>query len=198
MIGDATIGLRVPDLTLTATTGEQFSLVGKTLTEAMAWADHRFGEQRGLHARDYDMPTSPIATGERFIGHLAQLGELARWYDLGQDGLARITAGEKRPTDIRIWPHHFDLGAILYLDPTGEHRQIGIGLSPGDGAYAEPYFYVTPHPLAKDTAFPSLPSGTWRREGWTGAVLTGTEIVAGADPHAFLRAAVDGARSVIR
>jgi hypothetical protein len=196
MVGEAAIGLRVTDLVLTSM-GAQFSLVGKTLAEGMAWADRQFDEPRGMHARDYDMPASPVATGERFIGHLAQLAELARWYDLGLEALSRITAGEKRPTDLRIWPHHFDLGAIVYLDPTGEHRQIGIGLSPGDGSYAEPYFYVTPYPLAKDVVLPSLPSGTWRREGWTGAVLTGSEIVGGADPHAFLRGAVDAARSVI-
>jgi hypothetical protein len=197
MIGESTIELRVPDLVLVAATGEQFSLVGKTLAEGMAWADHRFAEPHGMHARDYDMPASPIATGERFIGHLAQLAELARWYDLGQAVLARITAGQPRATEIRIWPHHFDLGAILYLDATDDHRQIGLGLSPGDSSYAEPYVYVTPYPISKVPTFPALPSGTWRREGWTGAVLTGSEIVAGADPHAFMAAAVAAAHTMI-
>ena len=202
MIGESSptgqwIGLRVPDLTLTVGTGEDFALAGKTLAQAMGWADQRFGDGKGMHARDYDMPASPLSSGDRFIGHPAQLAELARWYDLGLDALSRVTSAATRPTTIRIWPHHFDMGAILYLDPTGEHRQIGIGLSPGDGSYAEPYFYVTPYPIKKDASFGALPSGTWRREGWTGAVLTGSQIVDGADPHAFLAAAVEAARAVI-
>ena len=197
MVGEAGIGLRVPDLTLTASGGERFALVGNTLAQAMAWADQRFEAGKPIHARDYDMPESPIKRGERFIGHPAQLAELARWYDLGLDALAKATASATRATSIRIWPHHFDMGAIIYLDATGDHRQIGVGLSPGDGSYAEPYFYVTPYPIANDASFADLPSGVWRRDGWTGAVLRGSEIVGGADPHAFLRAAVAAARSVI-
>ena len=83
---------------------------------------------------------------------------------------------------------------LALLDATSE---IGIGLSPGDKYYAEPYLYVTPYPIAKDARFPELPGGIWRREGWTGAVLRGSEIAAGADPHGFLRAAVEAGRIVI-
>ena len=171
MIGEATIELRVPDSMLTrpwrtVLARRQDARRGDGVGRS------RFGAPRGMHARDYDMPASPLATGERFVGHLAGA---RRARALVRPRARRAVADrrrEKRPTDIRIWPHHFDLGAILYLDPTDDHRQIGIGLSPGDGSYAEPYLYATPFPLAKDAALPSLPSGTWRREGWTGAVLT--------------------------
>jgi len=201
------IALSVPDLTLRVSDGTQFALVGSTLQQAMTWAGQRFATQGarsvGVHARDYDMPVSPLKSGDRFVGHLAELAELARWYDVGLDALTpcvsspTLRAGASRATTIRIWPHHFDMGAILYLDATSDDRQIGIGLSPGDGSYAEPYLYVTPYPLVATPVFPPLPSGTWRREGWTGAVLTGTEINAGADVHAFVAAAIEGARSVI-
>src|SRR5262249_51944288 len=138
-----------------------------------------------------DMPESPIRGGGRFLGPSAELAELARWYDRGLDVLASAPA-----TPIRIWPHHFDLGSIIYLDAATDGRQIGLGLSPGDKYYAEPYFYVTPSPTPKDARSAELPSGTWRREGWTGAVLRGSEISAGADPKTFLHAAIAAARAL--
>lgn len=207
MIGEAAptglaIRLSVPDLTLRLSDGTSFALVGSTLQQAMMWADDRFGSagatgKLGVHARDYDMPTSPLKSGDRFAGHLAELAELERWYSLGLDALTTIATTASRVTPIRIWPHHFDLGAIIHSDAASDDRQIGIGMSPGDGSYVEPYLYVTPYPLVASPAYPDLPSGAWRREGWPGAVLTGSEIVRGADVHAFMRAAVDGARGVI-
>ena len=55
-----------------------------------------------------------------------------------------IASREPAMSDARIWPHHFDLGALL---PIGDGRAIGLGLSPGDGAYDEPYFYTSPYPV---------------------------------------------------
>jgi hypothetical protein len=74
-------------------------------------------------------------------------------------------------------------------------RTIGAGLSPGDGSYDEPYFYVTPWPYPKGKDLPPLPLGHWHTEFWTGAVLTGSELAAaGGYPkdrvQAFLEAAV--------
>ena len=50
---------------------------------------------------------------------------------------------------MRTWPHHYDSATLILLDPaeTGEDaRSINVGMSPGDGSYAEPYWYVTPWP----------------------------------------------------
>lgn len=81
-------------------------------------------------------------------------------------------------------------------------RTIGAGLSPGDGSYDEPYFYVTPWPYPKGKAFPALPAGHWHTEFWTGAVLTGSELAAaGGYPkdvvRAFLAAAVEGCEGLL-
>ena len=154
-----------------------FPLAGKTLAQALLWADGRYGTPRGAHLRDYDLPVSPLRTGARFAGYPEQLAALSRWYQLGYEVLTAVAPA----TGIRIWPHHFDLGAIV--------DGVGVGLSPGDGYYAEPYFYVTPR--TGDTRVPQLPSGRWRTEEWSGAVLTATEV--GDDPaiaHAFVAAAL--------
>lgn len=158
-----------------------FPLAGQTLAQALLWADSRYGVPRGAHLRDYDLPLSPLRTGARFVGYPDQLAELARWYELGQTVVATVA-----PADgIRIWPHHFDLGAIV--------DGVGVGLSPGDGYYDEPYLYVTPR--TGDTRVPALPTGRWRTEEWSGAVLLASEI--GDDPqraHAFVAAALAGLR----
>ncbi len=179
------IGVRAVDFAVLALHDDDtiaLPLPGKTLAEALAWADAQLGPPRGAQLRAYDLPASPIASGGRFTGPAAELAELARWYELAQGVLERALAGATVASPIRIWPHHFDLGAIV----TTERGDVGLGMSPGDRYYAEPYFYVTPPgPVA---ASPVLAGGgSWRTEGWTGAVLTAS---AGGDPDAFVRSAL--------
>ena len=55
-------------------------------------------------------------------------------------------------------------------------------MSPGDGSYAEPYWYVTPWPPPPEKrAHEQLPpldgKGVWHTEGWTGAVLPSSAVV---------------------
>jgi hypothetical protein len=200
---EVTIGIRAVDFAVTAwidDTLETLALAGKTLAEAMAWADSRFGPPRGARMRDYDLPASPLASGGRFVGYEPELAALARWYDFGLDLVKTAVAGT-RSTEILIWPHHFDLGAIIYLDPTDDTRQIGVGLSPGDAYYAEPYVYVTPSPLTSKQ-FPALAGGGfWRMAGlansdWTGAVLAASTLEAG-DGNEFIASALAAARSLL-
>ncbi len=200
LIGEPTadgirIGVRAIDLAILAVHPGHtatFPLPGRTLADAMAWADRELGPPRGAHLRAYDLPASPIAEGAPFVGHEPELAELARWYDLGLDVLGGVTA--TRITEARVWPHHFDLGAIIYLDAASDTRQIGVGLSPGDDHYAEPYFYVTPSPIATPARPPLAGGGFWRTEGWTGAVLTASKCT---DPRAFMASAVEAARAIL-
>jgi len=182
----ARLALRVPDLTLVAS-GE-LPLTGRTLADAMAWADGQLaaaaGEApRGVAARDYDMPAHPAASGAALSADPAALAELARWYADGDLVLRDLAGREQGATPVLCWPHHFDIGAILYLDrdrPTSTARQIGLGLSPGDHNYGEPYFYLTPWPIEVDVTFPPLPSGgRWHRTGFTGAVLLASDLLQG-------------------
>lgn len=166
---DVAIGIRAIDFAVLAFHDDDLQtlpLAGKTLAEGLAWADAQLGTPRGAKLRDYDLPTSPLRSGGRFTGPEDALAELARWYDAGLAVVLRFAD----PREIKIWPHHFDLGAIL-------PGNIGLGLSPGDAYYAEPYYYVTPPaPLAHA---PKLAGGGfWRSEGWSGAVL-----LASADGH---------------
>jgi hypothetical protein len=84
-------------------------------------------------------------------------------------------------------------------------RTIGIGMSPGDAVYAEPYWYVTPWPYPDEPLLSALDgNGEWHRTGWLGAMLTGSKIAAESSAdgqarlvHAFLGSAVDACRALL-
>ncbi len=57
-----------------------------------------------------------------------------------------------------------------------------VGFSPGDAAISEPYFYVSPWPIPEGAVLPELEAGArWHTDGFTAAVLTGTDIVGAGD-----------------
>ncbi len=219
LVGHATatgsrIGLRLADATLLYVgegerVGATLRLEGKTLAEALAWADARVaqaaGERpHGIAARDYDMPAHAVSAGAAFSPAGAAHEELSRWVADADRLLREVAAAEPHATPIRCWPHHFDIGGIAYLgaDAAPTAPQIGFGLSPGDGYYAEPYFYVTPHPIRESARFPALAGrGHWRTTGFVGAILTGSAVVASGDQLAgakdFFASALAAARAVI-
>jgi hypothetical protein len=58
-----------------------------------------------------------------------------------------MSAAIAEASEVRCWPHHFDLGSLIVVETSADGeltKSIGIGLSPGDEAHAEPYFYVSP------------------------------------------------------
>jgi len=188
-----------------AATASRFALAGSTLGDALAWADREeataaSAAPRAIAARTYDMPAHAVSSGGTFTRDADALGELGAWYGAGMLALAGVGG-----IPLRVWPHHFDLGTIVYLDQPGERApQIGVGLSPGDSYYAEPYFYLTPYPIRDGAAFaPLAAGGFWRREGWTGAVLTASALLAAdasgraARAASFLESALAASRAVI-
>jgi len=186
----------------------ELPLAGRTFAEAAAWLASALRAPAGttLSLPPYEMPAHAIARGGAFAGEdRAGLGELARWYasaDRLLRALARSTAGA---SPVRCWPHHLDIATLLAGPVAGS--TIGVGLSPGDGGYGEPYWYVTPWPYPPEPpALPALPAGgRWHREGWFGAVLTGTRVLAAAATpadreravSAFVAAAAGAARALL-
>jgi hypothetical protein len=132
-----------------------------------------------------------LAEGGRFeFARPSAFHELTLWFR----NAARVL--EKLDGTPRCWPHHFD---IAVLDAIGDDKSIGTGLSPGDGSYDEPYWYVAPWPRPEGET-PALEKGHWHREGFLAAVLTGTEIVSdgAADQRRFVDAFVEDAISKSR
>lgn len=210
--GSSRLGLRLPDLTLilvgSSGVTDSFPLNGKTDAEAGAWTDEILATQgrpgsASQTALPYAMPEHEVADGAVYDveTHRAALAELANWFANGdlaleqvRSDLASVSPG---PSPVRCWPHHFDIATFVSLeegDPEAA-RAIGIGLSPGDETYDQPYLYVNPWPqLAPDGLPPLDAPGRWHTDGFVGAIATGTDILALTDQMngvaGFLRQAI--------
>jgi len=187
-------------------------LAGRTLAAAFGWLEETLrglGAElpaSGLRRTDYEIPDHGVAGGAPFTAPGPAHAELARWFSNGHSVLSAGSLGLGEPSDLRIWPHHFDLGMLVVV---GEHedgslaRSIGLGLSPGDGSYDTPYFYVSPWPYPEADDLPELPVGHWHTAGFTSAVLSADDLVATPREEqerrlqAFLVAAVTGSSEVL-
>ncbi|HSR68266.1 MAG TPA: hypothetical protein VLU25_10020 [Acidobacteriota bacterium] len=213
--------LRVPSLTLLLRDDqgkvlEELPLQGQRVDQAMDWlaakvASHGGGKMRPLTPTGYDIPEHDVARGVPFsAGGQAERSELSRWYANAHRALAGMAAGY-RDVPVRVWPHHFDIGLLIVIDPTlpsEEAPSIGAGMTPGDDSYPEPYWYLNPYPLPSFEDVSQLPplegQGHWHTSGWFGAVLAGSHLVKttgrlqqAEQTEAYLQSALNAARRLL-
>lgn len=183
--------LRLSPLTLVLE-GSAFDLDGASISDALAWLDAEL-ESLGLHPASmitvaYDLPDE-VSDLEKYSDP-PELEHLAAWFDLAALALSnlagKLSSIEPGPGDVRCWPHHFDIATYVSLE-TGdpeEARGIGVGMSPGDSSYDEPYFYVNAWPHLDRDALPDpIKPGHWHMEGFVGSIATGTEVFTQGDPQ---------------
>jgi len=191
---DGSVGQRIP------LHGSNISQVETELRSALS-AVGLDGRRLTLR-RHYDLPPHPVAERDRFdTGRTSDFAELANWY-----GNAAALLGDLRTglasSEVRCWPHHFDIATLATFAPG---RSSGIGMLPGDETYPEPYVYVNAYPAPRaDRDRPPLDGGgTWNTDGWFGAVLTGSRVVADASAQAdqlraFLGSAVEACAHLLK
>jgi hypothetical protein len=212
----AALSIADPSLLLLDAEGDPsdaLPLAGRTLSAAGAWlgqALEAIGARipaDGLGVPGYELPAHPVAEGGAFRFDSAACAELARWFGDGNAVLGDLVPGLRGAGPARVWPHHFDLGSLVVVDtaPDGSlAKSVGVGLSPGDASYAEPYWYVSPWPYPPAETLPTLGcGGFWHTEGFVAAILTGSELLSGP-PDAqrerledFLDAALAASRALL-
>lgn len=182
--------LHVPNLTASLRgSGDDptIPLRGRLLDEAREWlegavADVLGSEPRTLGRPEYEIPEHSVGKQTPFAPTSEGLLELSRFYSDASLLLSEL--GEETPgtSEIRVWPHHFDIGAVITLTPArggSDARTVGVGLSPGDETSDEPYFYVNAWPRPEADALPAIDGpGQWNTDGWVGAVLPASDIIA--------------------
>ncbi|MBW4469955.1 MAG: hypothetical protein KME45_06065 [Stenomitos rutilans HA7619-LM2] len=191
-------------------------LTGNTMAEGLDWlkqAVSKLGIDTSkivvLDAPPDDFPTHPLAQGARFdASHTAALNELTAYYANTHSLLERIVSMTDNVSAIRTWPHQFDMAILITLAGTkdGNPLTIGVGLSPGDTSYDEPYWYVSPYPYPDTASLPALDShGFWHTQHWVGAVLTTSQLPkhAGAKAQqqqveAFLNSALEASIALLQ
>ena len=188
---------------------ERFAMDGHTLDQAYEWLAAMIGtlieeDPVTLDRPSYDLPHHPVADGKPFAcGDAASFVEVGHWFANANLVLREVRENFSNAAPVRCWPHHFDIATLIQVD-TEAKTSIGIGMTPGDGNYAEPYWYVSPWPYPESRQLPDLAVGAWHTEGWTGAVLTGTDVVAAGDAAAqhgrsadFVKAAIEHCKTLL-
>jgi hypothetical protein len=161
-------------------------LDGKTLAEAVAWLTETLTLQGEppppLDPYRDDLPEHPVGRGEPFrLDEPALFADLARWFGNAAQLLTVLAGHTLGAGTVRCWPHHFDIATLILLDaddPDPETaRSINVGLSPGDGSYDEPYFYIAPWPAPRDVEKEALAGGgLWHTEDFIAAVLPASRL----------------------
>ncbi|MCR9244680.1 MAG: hypothetical protein NXI31_06580 [bacterium] len=176
------------------------ALDGQTLDDALAWVGERLAARSGssdavtITRREYpDFPASPILAGGSFEQPgRAELEELRTWFGCAAALLEELQASATRMTDVRVWPHHFDLGALIPISDSGDVT-IGLGFSPGDDHFDQPYFYCSPYPAPQGGDLPALAAGSWQTDTFTSAILTAAELEGSAGRQELARTYVTDA-----
>jgi hypothetical protein len=213
--GEARLGIRIPDLALLAIRPDDslamYPVDGGTDADAGKWMAEQLSalglDGTGLgDDLPYELPAHGVGAGETYDAatNVTGLMELSIWFDLSSAVVADIAGKfahlQPGPSPVRCWPHHFDVATLISLDAGGgeDARSVGVGLSPGDEGYPQPYFYVTPWPYPEADALPALEGGGhWHTEGWIGAVLTGDTVAAAGDAEAQQEAAIAFAETAL-
>lgn len=213
------VGLRVADATalVVGTDGGEIAeqaTNGLSIDELFGWLTEQTVGLTGSAlpkplAEAEDGLPEPCAAGQAFdLSDSEALAELARYYDNSHRVLQQIVSSNEHAAPVRTWPHHMDMATLISLDPGKDPetaRSVSFGMQPGDGSYAEPYYYSSPWPYPEAGDWPALEGGgVWHTEGFTAAVLVASNLTAAGDGaaqeqalEAFARSAVDTNRALI-
>jgi hypothetical protein len=177
----------------------EYHLHGRTITEAKEWVRSQIkllgaDASRYTLTRSYEIPRHDVAIGESFdASEPARFEELAKWLGNGAAILGSLTRSAMPASEVRCWPHHFDIETRVKVAPG---RTLGVGLDPGDEYYDEPYFYVEMKPQPAPSRIQSRPlwgSGVWHSKEWVGAVLCGSRLGAASSQERQTREFLDSA-----
>ncbi len=178
---------------------------GKTAEQAYSWLagaiTSRLGQSfDGFQPLHYDMPDHPDGDSATFsFEPAAPFAELKLWYANAAAVLEDVRR-EHASSPVCCWPHHFDIATLIDV---GAGKTIGVGLSPGDATYEEPYWYVGPWPHPEPAAWPELAGrGRWHTDGFVAAVLPAEDFVGENDQpkrlREFLASAIAGSRALLQ
>ena len=198
------------DVVRNTETTTKFDMDRRSFEDTLDWLDGQLTEA-GLKPASkaslpYELPDA-VTRVDRFLPNTAasHLATLQAWFDLAQtvqSGFVKNHADVKPgPSPVRCWPHHFDIATYVQLEAGSAEtaRGIGVGMSPGDESYRQPYFYVNPWPHLDAADLPDAPDpGHWHTNGYVGAVATAEQILSLDDSPSSLLSFIESAFSVGR
>lgn len=183
------LGLRFNPLSIVAMNdkaNESLSLFDRTEKDIRAWfndllKEHQLDPSKFDAPGPYTLPKHPLDSGLAYgLATKESFDELERYFHNATVLFETVKKTQTPTSPVRCWPHHFDIATLISLDTNvGEHaRSIGVGMSPGDDTYTEPYFYISPWPYPSQSNLPEVMAPAfWHREGFSAVILTGSTIL---------------------
>lgn len=154
----------------------KFDLAGSTHKQALSWIQetsaHSGLAKKYNYSFHYDLPYN-IGEDHTFEINEESLALERELRTLAQTAIQRTLSEHHMESPIRIWPHHFDTGALAYL-PENERISVGLGLAIPDSLVDQHYFYISGylgHESIDPGSFRSLTNGRWVSDGFKGGVL---------------------------
>ncbi|MEM8894821.1 MAG: hypothetical protein AAGC88_09600 [Bacteroidota bacterium] len=149
----------------------------------------------------YDLPESLNSVGKPFSIEDTELAkELGKYFHNGHL-IANEVKEAYKSTDVKCWPHHFDISTQITVNNTGNPETssyVNVGLSPGDEEFDEPYFFAAPWPYPPTNELTTLAHGKWVDEHWVGAIFPATELVEKEDQYKSVRRFMSETFAVLR
>ncbi len=159
-----------------------FQLDGKSHEEVVAWLNVMIAStpltKPYTYELHYDLPYSATGGFKFQLTDSIKLKELVRLRKLAQSVLQLFLERENLKSDIRIWPHHFDMGAFVSLDD-GSGKSVGLGMAIPDSICAEHYFYISGylgHDAIDVSGFNELTQGSWNTKDLKGGLLPASNV----------------------
>lgn len=190
------VALRLTDMVLlvigTDDTLARFDLKSRTKQEGFEWLKNILKERKldvseftqDLH---FEMPEHPTGKRQSFNPNVEHLRELSAYFSNADMVLREFIADKPQASAVRCWPHHFDIATLFTFGEGDNATYIGMGMTPGDNSYTEPYFYCNPHPAPKEGVdLPKATIGHWHTEGWKGIVLSTEDLMKESDKELSL------------
>jgi len=173
--GELTVGVKFAPLEVNVAIAAEIQanivLDGVAHAEVGDWLENELN-QAGLEGArirgelPYKLAHPRLSDGGAYeTADLDRFATLQAWFANAADALnaERQNWLRFKPGPVLCWPHHFDLAALITFDTAVNPeaaRSIGIGMSPGDENYAEPYFYINPWPR-RDKGLPEPPPNSF-------------------------------------
>jgi hypothetical protein len=138
-----------------------------------------------LPITQFEIPSHAVDRGAPFEKpDEADLEQWARWLSNAEGMLEYVAPIFPWASQIRIWPHHFDMGLFIPItrgNNATDLQSISLGLAIGDDEVDVPYFYInhwSKDSISYPATNPSIRTGYWHDSGWKGFVLSARNILA--------------------
>jgi hypothetical protein len=206
------LALNFPEMKFLLLQGKQnilanYSIHGRTVQQIIDWfreelENRNFDTAHFTQNKHYEIPATGHGTGKAFdLFDQTAFKTLSDHFANAQLVLKKIAYQYSGSSPVRCWPHHFDLGMMISLqagDDPEEARSIGMGFSPGDDNYKQPYYYVYPWPypetkLLKNDDLPG--NAFWHTKGFVSAILKASDFIKETDQHKTVESFLETAKT---